>query len=328
MARATWSGSISFGLVSVPVQLFTAVRSHSVHFTQLNRETGNRVRVKRVDEQTGAEVEYRDIVKGYEVADEQYVVVEPEELDELDPDASRLIDIEDFVDLREIDPIYYDRAYYLMPSSDAAAKPYRLLAEAMEQADKVAVARFVMRNKEYLAAVRARDGLLLLSTMHYADEVADPADLDATDTLGQVEVSKRELAMAEQLIDSLVAGFDPSKYHDEYQQRVTDFLEAKAEGQDIEIVAPERDTGGVIDLMAALEQSLDRAKQDRAGGGKGSRAGKGSAGGTGAARDYGSMSKDELYELAQERDLSGRSSMTKDELAAALADGDATSKAS
>lgn len=321
MARATWSGSISFGLVSVPVQLFTAVRSHSVSFTQLNRETGNRVRNKRVDEQTGKEVEYRDIVKGYEVADAQYVVVEPEELDELDPEASRLIDIEDFVDLREIDPIYYDRAYYLMPSSEAAAKPYKLLAQAMEQADKVAVARFVMRNKEYLAAVRARDGLLLLSTMHYADEVADPADLDATDTLRGVEVSDRELAMAEQLIDSLVAEFDPSQYHDEYQQRVTEFLEAKAEGQEIEIVAPERDTGGVIDLMAALEQSLDRAKKDRAGGGSG--------GGTAAAgRDYASMSKDELYELAQERELPGRSSMTKDELAAALAEGDATSKAS
>ena len=317
MARATWSGSISFGLVSVPVQLFTAVRSHSVHFTQLHRDTGNRVRNKRVDEQTGEEVEYRDIVKGYEVADDQYVVVDPDELNELDPEGSRLIDIEDFVDLREIDPIYYDRAYYLMPSSDAAAKPYRLLAEAMERADKVAVAKFVMRNKEYLAAVRARDGLLLLSTMHYADEVADPADLDATETLEKVEVQPRELAMAEQLIDSLVADFEPEKYRDEYQERVTAFLEAKAEGQEIEVVPPERDTGGVIDLMAALEQSLDRAQRDRSGGG-------GGAGG----QDYGAMSKDELYELAQERELPGRSSMSKDELAAALAEGDATSKAS
>ncbi|MFA9446737.1 Ku protein [Egicoccus sp. AB-alg6-2] len=317
MARATWSGSISFGLVSVPVQLFTAVRSHSVRFTQLHRDTGNRVRNKRVDEQTGEEVAYDDIVKGYEVADDQYVVVDPDELDELDPEASRLIDIEDFVDLREIDPLYYDRAYYLMPAGEAAAKPYKLLADAMERADKVAVARFVMRNKEYLAAVRARDGLLLLSTMHYADEVADPADLDATDTLEQVDVAPRELAMAEQLIDSLVAEFDPTRYRDEYQERVTAFLEAKAEGQQVEITPPERDTGGVIDLMAALEQSLDRAKRDR-----------GSGGGRSAARDYGAMSKDELYELAQERDLPGRSSMSKEELAQALAAGENTSKAS
>ncbi|MFA9431049.1 Ku protein [Egicoccus sp. AB-alg2] len=324
MARATWSGSISFGLVSVPVQLFTAVRSHTVHFTQLHRETGNRVRNKRVDEESGEEVSYDDIVKGYEVADGQYVVVDPDELDELDPEASRLIDIHDFVELTEIDPVYYDRAYYLMPSGEAAAKPYKLLADAMERSGKVAVARFVMRNKEYLAAVRARDGLLLLSTMHYADEVADPAGLDATETLEKVEVAPRELAMAEQLIDSLVAEFDPTRYHDEYQERVTAFLEAKAEGQEVEITPPERDTGGVIDLMAALEQSLDRAKRDR-GEGEGRDDG---AGGRGGGRDYGAMSKDELYELAQERDLPGRSSMSKEELAEALADGDRSAKAS
>ncbi|GGI08566.1 non-homologous end joining protein Ku [Egicoccus halophilus] len=318
MARPTWSGSISFGLVSVPVQLFTAVRTHSVRFTQLHKDTGNRVRNKRVDETTGDEVAYGDIVKGYEVADGQYVVVDPDELDELDPEASRLIDIEDFVELQQIDPVYYDRAYYLMPSGDAAAKPYKLLAEAMEQAGKVAVARFVMRNKEYLAAVRARDGLLVLSTMHYADEVADPADLEATDTLEQVEVAPRELAMAEQLIDSLVTDFDPERYHDEYQQRVTSFLEAKAEGQELEVTPPERDTGGVIDLMAALEQSLESAKRDRGGEGTGSSRG----------RDYGAMTKDELYDLAQERDLPGRSSMSKEELVEALGTSDASSKAS
>ena len=309
MARATWSGSISFGLVNVPVKLFTAVRSHTVHFTQLHKDTRARVRQKRVDEETGEEVAYSDIVKGYEVGDDQYVVVDPDELAELDPDASRLIDIRDFVDLRDIDPIYYDRPYYLMPDGQAAAKPYRLLADAMARSDKVAVAKMVMRNKEYLVAIRANEGMLVLSTMNYADEVADPADLDAPDNLDEVEVSEREVAMAEQLIDSLVTEFDPAAYEDTYQQRVVEFLEAKAKGQKVELTPPERDTGGVVDLMSALEASLERAASGRA-------AGNGRA----DTDDLSAMTKDELYDLAQERDLPGRSSMTKDELVAALSE--------
>lgn len=307
MARATWSGSISFGLVNVPVKLFTAVRSHTIQFTQLHKDTHARVRRRRVDEETGEEVAYDDIVKGYEVAPDQYVVVDPDELAELDPDATRTVDIRDFVDLDEIDPVYYDRPYYLMPDGDTAAKPYRLLADAMERADKVAVAKMVMRNKEYLVAIRARDGLLLLSTMNYADEVADPADLDAPESLENVEVAEREVAMAEQLIDSLVTTFDPTAYEDEYQQRVTEFLEAKAKGQKVDVRPAERETGEVVDLMSALEASLERA----AGEGSGTRPG---GGGDGLA----DMSKDELYDLAQERDIPGRSSMSKAELVAAL----------
>ncbi len=306
MARATWSGSISFGLVNVPVKVFTAVRSHTVHFTQLHRDTHARVRRKRVDEETGEEVDYDDIVKGYEVAPDQYVVVDKDELDELDPEATRLVDIRDFVDLREIDPIYYDKPYYLMPDGDVAAKPYRLLADAMERADKVAIAKMVMRGKEYLVAIRPRDGLLLLSTMNYADEVADPAELDAPDNLDEVEVSEREVAMAEQLIESLVTSFDPSAYEDEYQQRVVEFLEAKAKGQKIDVRPPERDTGGVVDLMSALEQSLERA------------AGQGGRTSSSGDRGLADMTKDELYDLAQERDIPGRSSMSKEELVAAL----------
>ena len=309
MARATWSGSISFGLVNVPVKLFTAVRSHTVHFTQLHKDTHARIRQKRVDEETGEEVAYQDIVKGYEVASDQYVVVDPDELAELDPDASRTIDIRDFVDLGEIDPVYYDRPYYLMPDGDAAAKPYRLLTDAMARTDKVAVATMVMRNKEYLVAIRASDDLLLLSTMNYADEVADPADLDAPDNLGDVDVSEREVGMAEQLIESLVTGFDPSAYEDTYQQRVVEFLEAKAQGEQVDLPAPARDTGGVVDLMSALEQSLERASQ-----------GRGAASGTGDASDLEDMTKDELYDLAQERELPGRSSMSKDELVEALSE--------
>ncbi|MTV27158.1 Ku protein [Nitriliruptoraceae bacterium ZYF776] len=310
MARATWSGSISFGLVSVPVQLFTAVRPHKVRFRQLHRGTNAPVKQQRVDAETGEEVPYDEIVKGYEVADDRYVVVDPDELEELDPQASRLIDILDFVEQDHIDPVYYDRAYYLAPNGEAAAKPYRLLTEAMARSGKVAIATFVMRNTAYLAAVRSRDGILVLSTMHYADEVADPQDLDVEWLAEDVEVREREVAMAEQLIESLLTDFEPDRYRDEHQERVTAFLEAKAEGQDVELTPPERDEGSVVDLVAALERSLDRAR------------GRGDTGGDAGTDDYDGMTKAALYDLAQERDVPGRSNLTKDELVAALREGD------
>jgi DNA end-binding protein Ku len=309
VARATWSGAISFGLVSVPVQLFTAVRPQNLRFRQLNAQTKAPVKQKRVDAETGEEVAYDDIVKGYEVPSGGYVVIDPSELAELDPDASRLVDIRDFVDQRDIDPVYYDRPYYLAPDGEAAAKPYRLLTEAMERTGKVAIASFVMRGKEHLAAIRARDGLLVLSTMHHADEVADPAELDVHDRLEGVAVRDREVAMAEQLIESLVTEFDPNCYPDEHRARVQAYLEAKAEGQDVELPTSDRAGGEVVDLVAALERSLDRAR-----GGAGGTATGGGAGGDG----YEDMTKTELYELAQQRDLPGRSGLSKDELVAAL----------
>ncbi len=311
MARATWKGFISFGLVNVPVQLFTAVRTHSIHFKQLHETTHAPVKRRRVDAETGDEVPYDEIVKGYEVADDQYVIIDPDELAQLDPQASRMIDIHDFVELGDIDPIYYNRAYYLLPDGESAAKPYRLLTEAMERRGKVAIATFVMRTKEYLAAIRASDGMLLLSTMHYADEVADPADLAGEAPDMDVEVRDREVDMAEQLIDSLVTDFDPTAYEDTYQERVMTMIEAKAEGEEVEVRAPEEEVGGVVDLMAALEESLQRAGDRR---------------GAAAGDGYAEMTKSALYDLAQERDIEGRSSMTKDELVAALdaTDGDAT----
>jgi DNA end-binding protein Ku len=314
VARATWSGAISFGLVTVPVQLFTAVRPRTLRFRQLHAETKQPVKQKRVDAQTGEEVAYDDIVKGYQVPDGGYVVVDPDELDELAPEASRLVDIRDFVELADIDPIYYDRPYYLAPDGEAAAKPYRLLAEAMERSGKVAIASFVMRNKEHLAAIRAEGGLLVLSTMHHADEVADPAELDVAGALADVEVRDREVDMAERLIDSLLTDFDPACYPDEHRARVESYLAAKAEGQDLTLPEPERETGNVVDLVAALEQSLERAK----GRGDGSSAGAGGGGGSAAGDDYASMSRKELYELAQRRDVPGRSALTKDELVEAL----------
>lgn len=312
MARATWSGAISFGLVSVPVQLFTAVRSHTVRFTQLHEGTNAPIKQRRVDSETGEEVPYDEIVKGYEVADGSYVIVDPDELKALDPDASRTIDILDFVDQGQIDPIHYDRAYYLGPNGEAAAKPYRLLVEAMTRTDKVAIANFVMRGRSYLAAIRARGGLLVLSTMHYADEVADPSDLEVVEALEQVEVRDREVAMAEQLIASLERDFEPSVYRDEHRERLEEFLEAKASGQRIELPEPSEQGGDVVDLVAALERSLDRARG----------AGEGSETGPASSADYDGLTRDELYQLAQERDIPGRSSLSKAQLVTALHDAD------
>lgn len=302
MARATWSGSISFGLVNVPVKLFTAVRSHDIRFRRLNRQTNNRVRNRRVDGQTGEEVASEDIVKGWETGDGRYMVVDPDELAALDPEASRTIDIADFVDLAEIDPIYYDRPYYLAPDGEGAAKPYRLLVEAMDRTNRVAIARFVMRTNEHLAAIRPRDGLLVLETMHYADEVADPAEIDEP-LDAEVDVSDREVEMAEELIEQLTAEFDPAAYEDHHQQRVLEFLEDKAAGREVTLEEPAEEEEGVIDLMDALEQSLTEREQA-------------------APADYTDMTRTELYELARERDVPGRSEMTKDELATALQEAD------
>lgn len=306
MARAVWSGYVSFGLVNVPVKLYTAVRGHDIHFRQLNEETLNRVRRKRVDEMTGEEVAYDEIVKGYEVDKDEYVVVDPDELEKLDPETSRMIDLKDFVDLAEIDPVYYDRPYYLAPADDAARRPYQLLVDAMERSARVAIAKFVMRTKEYLAAIRPEDGVLVLSTMNYADEIVPVEDVEDLN-FPRVEVNEREVAMAEQLIDVLVADFVPERYRDEYQQRVLKFLERKAAGQET-MVAPSRpEPAQVVDLMAALEASL-RGRPRRAA--------------PDSRQRYQEMRKDELYELARQRSLPGRSQMNKEELIEALAESD------
>lgn len=303
MARPTWSGSVSFGLVTVPVELYTAVRPQRVSFRQLSRETHAPVRQRLADASTGEEVARDEIVKGYELEDGRYVVVEPEELDELKPEASRLICIHAYVEQSEIDPVYYDRSYYLAPDGEVARRPYQLLAEAMGRIDQVAVATFVMRNREHLAIIRARGGLLVLSTMHHAAEVMEPADLDLDLDRGATP-DDRELAMAEQLIGSMRDDFDPEAFPDRHQAKVLDYLEAKGEGKTVEVDTGRADQGNVVDLMAALEQSLQRAKS----GSKGGR----------PSTDYESMTKAELYEFAKERDVPGRSSLSKAELIEAL----------
>ena len=263
MPRAIWSGSISFGLVNIPVKLYSAVSRKTVHFNQLDAKTGARVRQKRVSSADGREVPYEEVVRGYELPSGSYVTVTDDELAALDPKAVRTIDIDEFVDLDQIDPIFYDSAYYLAPDQ-ATAKPYALLAAAMEQSQKVGIAHFVMRSKQYLAAIRPKDGALLLSTMVYADEVNAPEEIPDLDEVGDVELPDKELEMATQLIESLDASFEPEKFTDSYREQVLELIERKAAGEDA-VVAPieTAEPDKVIDLMAALEASVKDAKETR-----------------------------------------------------------------
>ncbi|MGH9107670.1 MAG: Ku protein [Acidimicrobiales bacterium] len=258
MPRSIWSGSISFGLVNVPVKLVTATAPKNVRFHQLHGADGGRVNQKRVCSVDGEEVDYSEIVKGYEIRRGQYVVVEPEELEALAPEASRNIEIEEFVDLAEIDPLFFEHSYYLVPDGPAA-RPYALLVEAMEGTSKVAVGRFVLRTKQYLAVLRPREGALVLSTMLFADEVVDASELEVQ-TTKDTKPAQRELEMARQLVSSLSAEWEPGRYKDDYREKVLAMIEAKAEGNEIAVPeAPER-PAPVVDLMAALEASLARAE--------------------------------------------------------------------
>ena len=262
MARAIWSGSISFGLLNVPVKLYSAVSRKSVSFRELRESDGSRVRHKRVAEADGEEVDYNDIVKGYEIAPEQYVVITKDELEELDPKKTRAIEIQDFVDLDDIDPIYFDHPYYLGPDK-GAERAYSLLVKAMEDQRKVAIARFVLRNRESLAALRPMDGMLTMATMRFADEVVSPDEI--SDVLGEeVEApQKKELDMAKALIDSLTSDFDAGQYRDEYREELLALIERKARGESIvsaETEAPKPTKAP--DLMAALEESLAAVKAE------------------------------------------------------------------
>ncbi|MST33459.1 Ku protein [Acidimicrobiaceae bacterium USS-CC1] len=267
MPRAIWSGSVSFGLVNVPVKLVTATSSKDVRFHQLHAPDHARIQQKRVCSADGEEVEYAEIVKGYDLGGGRYVVVEPEELASLDPEGTRSIDIEEFVDLADIDPLYFEHSYYLVPD-ERAAKPYALLVEAMQRTGKVALGRFVLRTKQYWATLRARDGVLVLATMLYADEIVAIEDLGVA-TTEQTAPSERELAMATQLVESLATEFDPTRYHDEYREKVLALVEAKAEGQVIAAPAEPAPAAPVVDLMAALEASLAAAKARGSGAGDG-----------------------------------------------------------
>lgn len=267
MPRAIWSGAISFGLVSVPVKLFSAVSRKTVRFNQIDSRTNSRVKQKRVNAD-GEEVPYEEIVKGYEISKDSYVIVTEDELASLSPKASRMIDITDFVDQVDIDPVFYDSAYYLVPD-ELARKSYSLLAKAMEDSGRVAIATFVMRTKQYLVAIRPIDGTLMMSTMVYADEVVAPEEIPGLDEVAEIELSDAELAMANQLIESLAAEFDADQYRDSYRDQVLDLIEQKASGEvrAIETAAGD-DEAAVVDLLAALEASVNAAKEARKSGPK------------------------------------------------------------
>ncbi len=259
MLRPIWNGSISFGLVNIPIKMYNAVKKKTLHFNQLRDTDGCRIRLKKICSVDGAEVKAESIVKGYEISPEHYVTITAEELASVMPKANHSIEIEDFVQIAAIDPIYFSQSYYLEPDK-GSAKAYSLLYVAMEKAKKVAIARFVLRNKQYLATIRPVGKALTLSTMFFADEIVSQEQLEALpDT--SVLPDNRQLAMADQLITSLSSEFTPAKYQDEYYQQVMELIENKAEGQQL-VSQPVSDTGGkVVDLMAALEASVASIKK-------------------------------------------------------------------
>ncbi|WP_040894973.1 non-homologous end joining protein Ku [Streptomyces griseoaurantiacus] len=258
MARAIWTGVLTFGLVTVPVGLFTATEDHTVHFHQLQRGTADRVRNKRINERTGEDVDTKDIVKGYEVDPGEYVVVEPEELDEVAPGRSRTVDITDFVELAEIEPVYFARTYYVAPRGEQYLKVYELLRAALERTGRVGIATFVMRGRQYLTALRATERVLVLQTLHWADEVRDPGGELPELPSERVEGGK-ELDMAARLVETLSAPWEPARYHDTYQERVRELVRAKAEGQEVAATEEAPEATDVLDLMTALQGSIDRA---------------------------------------------------------------------
>ena len=266
MPRAIWTGAISFGMVTVPVKLYSAINRKTVRFHQLSGKTGVRIAQRRVDPQSGEEVPYEDIVKGYEIAPDRYVVIEPGELEALEPKKTKTIEIEDFVELSQIDPVFYDHPYYLAPGP-GGAKPYRLLLEAMRETGKVAIARVVIRSKEQLVALRPMGDVLGMATMIFADEVLPPDRLDEIAEAQDVKATKRELDIAKQLVESLAGDFEPDAYHDAYREQVLEMIERKAQGEEIAVQPePEEIAAPAPDLMGALKASLEAVRAREAGG--------------------------------------------------------------
>src|SRR5437660_1874038 len=264
MARAIWTGTISFGLVTEPVKTYSAINRKTVRCHQLSGKTGTRIAQKRVDPQNGEEVPYESVVKGYEIAPDRYVRVEQQELDSLAPEKTRTIDIEDFVELAEIDPIYYDHPYYLVPGQ-GGAKPYRLLLDAMQQRERVAIARVVIRSKEQLVAIRPMGNVMGMATMMFADEILSPERLEELPSRSEMKVTKREVEIAVQLIDSLATDFDPDKYRDTYREEVLALIERKAQGEEIAVQPPPEEVRAPApDLMSALKASLDAVRAQEA----------------------------------------------------------------
>lgn len=262
MARAIWTGSINFGLVSIPVGLYSATEDHTVHFHQFQRGTADRIRYQRVNERTGKEVVYADIVKGRDVGGGDYVIVEPEELDDIAPGRSRSIDITTFIDSDEIDPVYFQKTYWLAPDGEQYARPYALLLEAMARTNRAGIATFVMRGKEYLTAIRADDGVLALQTLFFADEIRDPPE--QLDTLPQHTPARgKELEMATTLIESMSGPWNPQDYRDTYTERVERLIDDKRRGHEVVAEAQPPAPTEMSDVLAALQRSVSAAQEVR-----------------------------------------------------------------
>ena len=258
--RAIWRGAVSFGLVSIPVKLYTATEERDVSFHQVHRQDGGRIRYKRVCQLDGEEVPYSDIAKGFELPSGEMVVITDEDLAELPLASSRMVDVLSFVPLEQVDPIYFAKSYYLEPDK-TATKPYVLLRDALARADSVALVKVAIRTRETLATLRVRDGVLVLETMVWPDEVREP-DFGFLDE--DVQIRPQELAMAESLIESMSGDFDPTQYHDEYREALQKVIEAKVEGREVvEQPVEQEETGSVVDLMAALRASVAAAKKGR-----------------------------------------------------------------
>ena len=263
MARPVWSGTISFGLVNVPVKAYTAVRDHDVHFHQLDKQTGSRIRYEKVAEKSGKEVESDDIEMGFEIRKGRYVTFDKKELEELRPESTRAVEVTDFVTLEEIDPIYYERTYWLAPADEPAKRAYHLLLSVMEDGQRVGIGTVVMRNKQYLAAIRPLDGVLAMSTMRFADEVVPRSEIDELPSR-RTKPEAKSLRMATQLLDAMSSDWDPRRYHDTFTEELRARIEAKDKGKEIvEDTEPGEDRGKVVDLMAALQESVEASKASR-----------------------------------------------------------------
>ena len=277
MPRAIWSGSISFGLVNVPVKAFPAVRDHEVHFHRLEKGTGARVRNQKVSDASGKELESDDIEMGYETSKGHFVTFDPDELAALRPASTRTIDVTDFVPLEEIDPGYYERTYWLAPADDGAKQAYSLLVAATEKTQRVGIGTVVMRNKQYLTAVRPLDGALAMSTMRFADDIVPKSDVDDVPSRA-MKAKPAEMKLATAIIDALASDWEPKRYHDTYTEVLRDLIDRKAKGEEITVEeAPESSSDNVIDLMEALQASVDEAKKGRTKGSTGKRAAKAAA---------------------------------------------------
>jgi DNA end-binding protein Ku len=301
VARSLWNGSLSFGLVNVPVALYSAVRDLDVHFHELHAADGARIEVRRFCSKEDRAVEYEEIGKGYD-ADGTQVVFTDDELEALAPERTRTIEIQSFVDLADVDPILFDHPYWLVPTGESQGplRAYRLLVEVMGATERVALGRFVMRTKEYLVTVRVRDGLLALTTMRFAEEIRDTTDVDS----GAGKPAGQELDQAVQLVEALTAEWDPAQYEDRYRQRLQAIVRKKEKGQTIKAPRQDKQPGATPDLMAALRRTLDEISGRRGDGG--------------GREDLERLSRDELYQRAQDADVPGRSSMSKKELVGAL----------